>query len=89
MCAGLPHGPALLTKPRLWANLGRGFFLPSFGPRQECTGCGIVGADARPNWTKRPGRESLTGTQWRWGCSAPVDGRGRGPARLPLACAVK
>jgi hypothetical protein len=22
----------------------------SFGPRMVCTGCGIVGADARPNW---------------------------------------
>jgi hypothetical protein len=23
--------------------------VPSFGPRMVCTGCGIVGADARPN----------------------------------------
>ena len=29
--------------------------VPSFGPRMICTGCGIVGADARPNWTERPG----------------------------------
>ena len=21
-----------------------------FGPRMVCTGCGVVGADARPNW---------------------------------------
>jgi hypothetical protein len=33
----------------------------SFGPRMVCTGCGIVGADVRPNWTERPERESLTG----------------------------
>jgi hypothetical protein len=39
--------------------------VPSFGPRLVCTGCGIVGADARPNWTDRPERSSLTGTQWR------------------------
>jgi hypothetical protein len=23
--------------------------VPTFGPRMVCTGCGIVGADARPN----------------------------------------
>jgi hypothetical protein len=26
--------------------------VPTFGPRMVCTGCGIVGADARPNWTE-------------------------------------
>jgi hypothetical protein len=39
--------------------------VPSFGPRMVCSGCGIVGADARPNWTERPERPTLTGTQWR------------------------
>jgi hypothetical protein len=39
--------------------------VPSFGPRMVCTGCGIVGADARPNWQERSSRESLTGVQWR------------------------
>jgi hypothetical protein len=24
--------------------------VPSFGPRMVCTRCGIIGADARPNW---------------------------------------
>jgi hypothetical protein len=24
--------------------------VPTFGPRMVCTNCGIVGADARPNW---------------------------------------
>jgi hypothetical protein len=38
--------------------------VPSFGPRMVCTGCGIVGADARPNWTERRSQPSLTGTQW-------------------------
>jgi hypothetical protein len=38
--------------------------VPSFGPRMVCTGCGIVGADARPNWLERPERPSLTGAQW-------------------------
>jgi hypothetical protein len=36
--------------------------MPAFGPR---TGCGIVGADARPHWQEQPPRESLTGVQWR------------------------
>jgi hypothetical protein len=30
-----------------------------------CTRCGIVAADARPNWKEQPDRESLTGAQWR------------------------
>jgi hypothetical protein len=38
---------------------------PMFGPRMVCTKCGIVGADARPNWREQPARESLTGVQWR------------------------
>jgi hypothetical protein len=29
-----------------------------------CTGCGIIGADARPNWQEHGRRESLTGRQW-------------------------
>jgi hypothetical protein len=39
--------------------------MPSFGPRMVCTRCGIIGADARPNWQEQPQRESLTGVQWR------------------------
>jgi hypothetical protein len=27
--------------------------------------CGIIGADARPNWQERPPREILTGVQWQ------------------------
>jgi hypothetical protein len=38
--------------------------VPWFGPRMICTGCGIVGADARPNWKDQPSRQSLTGVQW-------------------------
>jgi hypothetical protein len=38
--------------------------VPSFGPRMVCTGCGIVGAHARPNWMDRSSKPSLTGTQW-------------------------
>jgi hypothetical protein len=30
-----------------------------------CTRCGIVGADARPNWNEQPPQETLTGVQWR------------------------
>jgi hypothetical protein len=39
--------------------------VPTFGPRMACTHCGIIGADARPNWHEQPPRESLTGVQWR------------------------
>jgi hypothetical protein len=39
--------------------------VPAFGPRMVCTFCGIVGADARPNWRERTQRETLTGVQWR------------------------
>jgi hypothetical protein len=30
-----------------------------------CTRCGIIGADARPNWREQPPRETLTDVQWR------------------------
>jgi hypothetical protein len=39
--------------------------VPVFGPRMVCTRCGIIGADARPNWQEQPARESLSGVQWR------------------------
>jgi hypothetical protein len=39
--------------------------VPAFGPRMVCTGCGIVGADVRPNWQERAQRDTLTGVQWR------------------------
>jgi hypothetical protein len=39
--------------------------VPTFGPRMVCTGCGLVGADARRNWKEKPPRETLTGVQWR------------------------
>jgi hypothetical protein len=35
--------------------------VPSLAPRMICTCCGIIGADARPNWSERPVRPSLTG----------------------------
>jgi hypothetical protein len=27
--------------------------VPAFGPRMACTICGVIGADARPNWQER------------------------------------
>jgi hypothetical protein len=39
--------------------------VPTFGPRMVCTCCGLVRADARPNWLEQPERQSLTGAQWR------------------------
>jgi hypothetical protein len=38
--------------------------VPSFRPRMVCTRCGIVGADARPNWKEQAPRKTLTGAQW-------------------------
>jgi hypothetical protein len=34
-------------------------------PKAVCTKCGMIGADVRPDWQEREGRESLTGRQWR------------------------
>ena len=28
--------------------------VPAFGPRMVCTACGMIGADARPNWRENP-----------------------------------
>jgi hypothetical protein len=33
----------------------------SFGPRMVCPSCGIICADARPNWREQTERPSLTG----------------------------
>jgi len=33
--------------------------VPAFGPRMVCTRCGMIGADARPNW-----RESRASGTW-------------------------
>lgn len=30
--------------------------VPAFGPRMVCTRCGIIGADARPNWREHRAR---------------------------------
>jgi hypothetical protein len=46
--------------------------VPSFGPRMVCPQCGMIGADARPNWAGRAERPTLTGNQWR---GAPRDDR--------------
>jgi hypothetical protein len=57
----LCHHRAVIIVDRFAATVP----LPAFGPRMVCTVCGIVGADARPNWQERPARESITGMQWR------------------------
>jgi hypothetical protein len=46
-------------------SFGPDVAVPAFGPRMVCTGCGIIGADVRPNWQERPARESITGMQWQ------------------------
>lgn len=42
-------------------NYGDDIFVPSFNSRMICTQCGVIGAEARPNWSERPQRETLTG----------------------------
>ena len=54
------HHEALLNVDKFDAAIP----VSAFGPRMVCTGCGIVGAYARPNWKERTERESLTGGQW-------------------------
>ncbi len=57
----LCHHEAVLNVDRFGEHVP----VPAFGPRMVCTSCGIVGADARPNWQERPATESLTGKQSR------------------------
>jgi hypothetical protein len=57
----LCHHDAILSA-ELWPDH---IPMPSFGPRMVCTRCGIIGADARPNWREQTERPSLTGTQRR------------------------
>jgi hypothetical protein len=44
---------------------GDDVFVPSFNSCMVCTQCGIIGAEARPNWSERTRRESLTGTIYK------------------------
>jgi hypothetical protein len=39
--------------------------VPTFGPRMVCTRCGIIGADARPNWNERSTPQAATGAGWQ------------------------
>jgi hypothetical protein len=43
------HHPAIISAER-WPDDAP---LPTFGPRMVCTRCGIIGADARPNWMEK------------------------------------
>jgi hypothetical protein len=33
--------------------------VPAFAPRMVCTHCGMIGADARPNWSERSSHGSM------------------------------
>jgi hypothetical protein len=57
----LCHHQAVLNADR-WPHR---VTVPTFGPRMVCTGCGIIGADGRPNWKWQPPPERLTRVQWR------------------------
>jgi hypothetical protein len=57
----LCHHQAVLSADR-WPD---DVAVPTSEPRMVCTGCGIIGADARPRWREQPPRETLTGIQWR------------------------
>jgi hypothetical protein len=49
--------------------------VPSFGPRMVCTRCGIIGADARPNWREQPARERHTMRRSGQQCGSRSDRR--------------
>ena len=55
----LCHHEAVMNVDRFGGDVP----LPSFEPRMVRTGCGIIGAFARPNWQEQPEQESLTGRQ--------------------------
>jgi hypothetical protein len=55
--------------------------VPAFGPRMVCTRCGIIGADARPNWREQPARLSGAGT-------APCDERRAASASGTWCCKI-
>jgi hypothetical protein len=38
-------------------SFGPDVAVPTFGSRMVCTGCGIIGADVRPNWREPGARE--------------------------------
>jgi hypothetical protein len=62
VCCWQCHHRAILSADP-WSNYVP---VPSFGPRMVCTRCGIIGADARPNWREQPARLSAAGTApWR------------------------
>jgi hypothetical protein len=54
------HHQAILSADSWPDNIA----VPAFGPRMVRTRCGIIGADALPNWKVQPPRETLTGVQW-------------------------
>jgi hypothetical protein len=60
VCCWVCHHQAVLSAER-WPD---DVPVPTFGPRMVCTKCGIIGADARPNWKEPPPRETLTGVHW-------------------------
>jgi hypothetical protein len=59
-CWTCHHGTVLSAEP--WRDDSPG---AGVRPRMVCTRCGIIGADARPDWKEQPPRESMTGMQWR------------------------
>jgi hypothetical protein len=46
-CRVLDLSPRAIKSAEPWLN---DVPVPTFGPRMVCTPCGIIGADARPNW---------------------------------------
>jgi hypothetical protein len=47
-CLQCSHRAVLDVRP--WPD---DVVVPWFGPRMVCTGCGMIGADARPNWKEQ------------------------------------
>jgi len=60
----------------------------AFGPRMVCTRCGIIGADARPNWRemRASGNWGQTGSIWRTSISLKGE---HGTVKAPQICSPK
>jgi hypothetical protein len=62
------HHEAVLLADRWPGDLA----VPAFGPRMVCTSCGIIGADARPNWKEQPPLTGVAKLKGRPSMAKPV-----------------
>jgi hypothetical protein len=46
-------------------RFGDYILVQSFAAKMVCAKCGVIGADARPNWLEQPKQSSLVGKVWK------------------------